>query len=147
MSSRPRRLVLVLLGALLPVLSASPAGASSWATSLNALSNGRAQSVPTPSAPTGVTATCTSSNTKTVTVAWTAVAHATYSVYQSTTSSTLGYVLVASGVASTSWTSASLANDKTDWFQVRASIGSSRTSPASAATTGRVISKSAPNCT
>jgi hypothetical protein len=146
MSTRPRRLVLVLLGVLLPVLSASPAGASSWTTTLNALSAGRAQSVPTPSAPTGVTATCTSSTTKTVTVSWAAVAHATYAVYQSNTTVTGTYTVVASSVSATSWTSGGLSDGKTYWYQVRASIGSTWVSANSASTTGRLISKNAPNC-
>jgi hypothetical protein len=146
MSTRPGRLVLVALGVVLPLLCASPAGASSWTTALNALSAVRAQSVPTPSAPTGVTATCTSSTTKTVTVSWTAVAHATYTVLQSNTSATGTYTSVASGVATTSWTSNTLPDGKTYWYQVRAGIGSTWVSASTAATTGRVISKSAPTC-
>jgi hypothetical protein len=146
MSTRPRRLVLVAFGVVLPLLCASPAGASSWTTALNALSAGRAQSVSTPSAPTGVTATCTSSTTKTVIVAWSAVAHATYSVYQSNTSATGTYTVVTTGIATTSWTTGSLPDGKTYWYQVRATVGSSWASANSSATTGRVISKNAPNC-
>ena len=86
----------------------------------------------TPPAPTGVTATCTSSLATTVNVTWTAVTSATsYTVDESTTSATTGYAAAATGVSGTSWTSPSLTTGEY-WFEVAADKGSV-SSPDSAA--------------
>jgi hypothetical protein len=86
----------------------------------------------TPPAPTGVTATCTSSLATTVDVSWTAVPQAsTYTVDESTTSATTGYTAAATGVTGTSWTSPSLTTGDY-WFEVNADKGSV-SSPNSAA--------------
>ena len=86
----------------------------------------------TPPAPTGVTATCTSSLATTVDVSWTAVPEATtYTVDESTTSATAGYAAAATGVTGTSWTSPSLTTGEY-WFEVNADKGSV-SSPNSAA--------------
>jgi hypothetical protein len=74
----------------------------------------------TPPAPTGVTATCTSSLATTVNVNWTAVPQASsYTVDESTTSATSGYTAAATGVVGTSWTSPSLTTGDY-WFEVNA---------------------------
>ena len=86
----------------------------------------------TPPAPTGVTASCTSSLATTVDVSWTAVPQATtYTVDESTTSATTGYAAAATGVVGTSWTSPSLTTGEY-WFEVAADTGSV-SSPDSAA--------------
>jgi hypothetical protein len=92
----------------------------------------------TPPAPTGVTATCTSSLGTTVSVSWTAVPQAgSYTVDQSTTSATTGYTTAATGVVGTSWTSPSLTTGEY-WFEVNADKGSV-SSPNSAASAQRTI--------
>ncbi|MGO8871220.1 MAG: hypothetical protein ACLQPH_07420 [Acidimicrobiales bacterium] len=94
--------------------------------------------------PTGVTGTCTSSTGKSIVVAWTALAHATsYSVYDSTTSSSSGFAVIVSSVSGTSWTSGSL-TASTYWFEITAHVGN-WTSTNSRSTSPRVITN-APSC-
>ena len=113
--------------------------ASNWATAINAGSNGEAQAQTAPSAPSGVTATCTSALQTTVDVSWNAVAHATtYTIFESTTSSSTGFSSVATGVVGTSWRSPSLPTGSY-WFEVVAYVGTNWTSPNSAATAQRTI--------
>jgi len=146
MSICASRLAVVTFVVLTTTLSASAAGASNWSTSLSGASAGQARSSGS-SAPSEVTATCTASNQKSVVVSWQAVAHAKYSVWRSSTSSSTGYTLTASNVATTTWTSSALPTGQTYWFEVSATIGSNWTSSLSAPTTGRVIRSTNPNCT
>jgi hypothetical protein len=122
------------------VLSATgTAAASNWVGVLGLGSHGEAQARVLPSAPSGVSAACTSAFAKTIKVTWNTVATATtYSVYESTTSASTGYSLAASGVAGTSWTSGTLSN-ATYWFEVAAFIGTKWASPNSAATASHAI--------
>jgi hypothetical protein len=77
---------------------------------------------------------------KTIEVTWSAVTHATtYSVYDSTTSATGTYSLLASGVATTSWTSGTLGGGTRYWFEVVANVGSNWSSVKSAATGSSLI--------
>ncbi len=70
----------------------------------------------------------------------------TYSVYDTTTSATGTYSLVASGVTATSWTSGSLSNNTNYWFEVVANVGSNWASTKSAATGESTIKNSNPFC-
>ena len=116
------------------------ASATAWTDALASGSKAQAQAQVLPSAPGGVSAACTSSSGKTIKVTWSAVAHATsYSVYKSTTSSSSGFSVTASGVSTTSWTSATLSN-ATYWFQVAADIGTNWQGANSASTASHVIS-------
>jgi hypothetical protein len=118
------------------------ASASIWTVHLSGgTGEGRAQT--TPSAPTGVTATCTSESTTTVKVSWSSVTHATnYSVYESKTSSSSGYSLAATVTApTTSWTSGSLSSGDY-WFEIAVAIGTNWTSAKSSATSQRTIGSS-----
>jgi len=120
------------------------AQAAGWAIFAVAGSNAQTQSVH-PVAPSGVTATCTSRFTaRTITVTWTGIAHASYQVFQSTTSSTSGFALVGS-TSATSWTSASLSS-ATYWYEVAAAYGSTWVSPRSVATASHTIASSSPYC-
>ncbi len=142
-SPRHRHLLLLLLVLTGCVLTtAEVASASSWLETLAPGSNAESHAQAQPSAPTGLSASCTSATAKTIKVTWGAVTHATsYSVYKSTTSSTTGYSLAASGVTGTSWTSATLSN-ATYWFQVAVVVGTNWVSPNSAAPASRTISSS-----
>ena len=105
-------------------IAGTPASASTWTVTLHAGSSAEVKALASPSTPTGVTATCTASTAKTVTVVWGAIIHATtYSIYDSTTSSTGTYSVLASGVTGTSWTSGTLAVGNYTWFEVAALIG------------------------
>ena len=147
MSIRASQLAVVTFVVLLTTtLTASAALASNWTAVLHAASAGLARSSPTATAPTGVTASCSASNQKTVAVTWSAVAHAKYAVFQSSTSSSVGYTQVATGLTNTSWTSSSLPTGLTYWYEVRATIGSNWTSSLSAPTNGRQIRSTNPNC-
>lgn len=127
-------------GVLLAVLiqQSATVAASTWGIGLGA-SSGQAQAEGAPSAPTGVTATCTSGLSNTVKVSWSAVGQATtYSVYESTTSSISGFASVATGVVGTSWTSPALASGNY-WFEITDYIGTNWISPNSSATAQRTI--------
>ena len=120
-------------------LGAQRAWATAWTVGLAANSQGETQAGGAPTAPSGVSSTCTSALATTVTVTWNAVANATsYSVYDSTTSASSGYSLYASGVSGTSFTTGSLAAG-TYWFEVVALTGTNWASPNSAATAARII--------
>jgi hypothetical protein len=84
---------------------------------------------------------CVTATGKTVIVSWSAVTHATYTIYQSTTSATAGFTVAKAGNATTSWTSAALANG-TYWFQVAAVVGNNWKSANSAAPGSHVIKNS-----
>src|SRR5579871_468861 len=103
--ARPSWPTCVLLGMTAALIGLAPqAAASNWNVALHSGSSGESRSQAKPSAPTGVTATCTSSSAATVKVAWSSVAHATsYSLYESTTSASSGYSVVATNVTTTTW--------------------------------------------
>jgi hypothetical protein len=137
---------LAILAAVIVIAQPGAASASGWAVRAAPAATGAAQSEAV-TTPTGVTATCTAPSTaKTVTVTWAAVAHATYTVSQSSTSSTAGYAVVATGLASASWTSGALKQNSTYWFEVSATLGGTWTSAASSPTAGNTIHAKAPFC-
>jgi hypothetical protein len=149
---RRRTLLVAAPIALVGLFLASGTGAAwaatNWLVTLHASSSGEGHSQTVPSAPTGVTATCASPTTaKTIKVSWTAVTHATtYTVYDSTTSATGTYSSVASGVATTSWTSGTLTAGTHYWFEVTVSIGSNWSSAKSTATAESTINSTSPFC-
>lgn len=120
--------------------------ATSWVVGLGAGALGLAHAQPaTP--PSGVTATCTSPTTaKTITVTWTAIAHATYAVFESTTSATAGYTQVAGPLTTTTWTSGAQKNGRTYWYEVSATIGGAWVTANSTATAPLTINNKAPFC-
>lgn len=148
---RARRRGIIAIAAVIALLagslrSALPAdAASAWTVGLGTgTAQAHAQAL---NAPTNVTATCTNPTlVRTITVSWTAVTHASYTIYQSTTSATTGYSAVATGVSTTSWTSGTLTANKTYWYEAAAVIGTNWTSPNSSPTTGRTIRSSTPFC-
>ncbi len=101
----------------------SAAAASNWGVTVGS-SGGEAGSGGLPAAPTGVSATCSGPVlSPTAVVTWSAVSQATsYSVYDSTTSATSGFNLVAGAVGTTTWTSPSLTTGSY-WYRVAAAIG------------------------
>jgi hypothetical protein len=118
----------------------SGAGAAGWPASLAGGSAGHSTAGTLP-APTGVTGICgTGPNKTSVIVGWSAVTRATsYTILESTTSSTGTFTAVATGVTGTSWTSPALANNTTHWYKVQAVTGN-WSGPQSAPTTQRTIS-------
>jgi fibronectin type 3 domain-containing protein len=128
------------------LLGGAAAGATSWVVVLHASSAGEGHAQTLPSAPTSVTASCPAPTTsKTITVTWGAVTHATtYSIYDSTTSATGTYTLVTS-VSTTSYTSGTLATGNY-WYEVTASIGTNWASGKSTASGESTIQSSNPFC-
>ncbi len=145
-----RLLVVLVVGTALSIACASgPAwAATNWVDHLATGSKGEAQAQALPAAPASPAAACAAPTTsKTIKVTWSAVAHATaYSVYESTTSATGTYSLVASGVATTSWTSGTLTSGTNYWFEVVAVVGSNWSSSKSSATAESTINSSNPFC-
>ena len=142
---RSRRVAVAVGAALVTVTLTGVANAAGWTVLAAAGATAASHSL-LPVPPSGVTATCTAPNTaKTITVTWTAVAHATYVIYQSTTSATAGYSAVAT-TAAPSWTSGNLSSGLTYWYEVSSLIGGSWLSARSAATAGHAIRSSAPLC-
>jgi hypothetical protein len=128
-------------------ISAGPAAASSWAIALKAGSAGEAKAQAAPAPPTSTSAVCVSSALREVAVTWSAVAHSTsYSVYDSTTTSSGSYAAVATGVSGTSWTSTTL-SAANYWFEVTAYVGTKWVSAKSSATGETTISASGTECT
>jgi hypothetical protein len=120
------------------VLGQAPPALAYWPVLLGASAQAVARSGGPPATPTGVTATCVTLESE-VTVTWTAVPSATsYTIYDSTTSASSGYAVIASGVTGTSWTSADLSVG-IYWFEVAPYIGTNWAGPTSAATTESVI--------
>ena len=122
------------------------ASASSWTVRTATSAGAFAQSL-NPRPPTTVDATCTAPATdRTITVSWSSVEHATsYVVYQSTTSATSGYSVVATDVTTTSWLTATLKKG-TYWYAVASVVGSSSwISSMSAPTQARTIDAN-PRC-
>ncbi len=136
------------LVAIVPVLTivliwATPVSAATkWSVTMKAGGSGEARS--SFPAPTGVTGTCVAATEKDITVTWTALAHATsYTVYDSTTSSSSGFAVIVSTVSGLTWTSGSLGAD-TYWFQVTAHVANWTTAD-SASSSPRVITNG-PGC-
>lgn len=143
MRARKGTLVATVLIVSLVATSTPVAASTNWHISLAAGSHGEAHATSL-ATPTGTTATCVSPTGATIKVAWSATTHATsYTVYDSTTSSSTGFAIVAASVAGTSWTSGSL-TAATYWFRVTAHVGT-WTSSQSASSASRVIT-SAPGC-
>jgi len=135
--------------ALSTVWASGPAwAATNWLVHLASASKGEAAAQTLPAAPASPAASCSSPlSTMTIKVTWSAVTHATtYSVYDSTTSATGTYSLVASGVATTSWTSGTLTSGTNYWFKVVAVVGSNWSSSKSSATAESTINSSSPFC-
>ena len=141
----PRSLAVALVfAAVLIGLVMAPAvdAASNWVVHVGSTNSGEGKANVLPAAPASPAAACTSpASNKTIKVSWSAVTHATtYSVFQSTTSSTGTYTSIATGVTATSWTSGTTAGNY--WFKVEALVGSNWTSPQSAATAENTITAS-----
>ncbi|MGC9960766.1 MAG: hypothetical protein ABSE47_02550 [Acidimicrobiales bacterium] len=123
------------------------ASASTWALTVRAGSAGEAKGQAGPAAPAGTAASCVSSTQRLVTVTWGSVAHASsYTVYDSTTSSSGGYTVIAAGVSGLTWTSGSL-SAANYWFGVVAYVGTRWVSAQSAASVETTISTSGKACT
>jgi cellulose 1,4-beta-cellobiosidase len=139
---------IALVGLLLASSTGAAWAATSWIVTLHTASSGEGHSQTVPSAPTGVTAACNAPTTsKTIQVSWTAVTHATtYTVYDSTTSSTGTYSSIATGVTTTSWTSGTLTAGTNYWFEVTVSVGSNWASAKSTATGESTINSLSPFC-
>jgi hypothetical protein len=122
--------------------------ASNWLVQVAAGSKGESQASVLPAAPSGIAASCAAPTTaKTIKVTWNAVTHATtYSVYDSTTSAGGTYSLIASGVATTSWTSGALTSGTNYWFEVVVIVGTNWASVKSSATGESTIHASSPFC-
>ena len=144
---RSRAWVAVIACVLVPAIGgATRAQASTWTVPAQAAASGVAQAI-APQPPSTVAATCTTgSDSRTVTVTWTAAAYATsYVVYQSTTSSTAGFSVVATGVTDVTWTS-SVLKKGTYWYAVATVTGAaSWTSAMSTSSDARSIATS-PRC-
>jgi hypothetical protein len=133
------RRTVVIVAVTLVATTTRMAWAGTWTVGLSTGSKGQAHSLPVAS-PTGVTSSCPAPTTsRTVRVSWTAISHATFSVYVSTTSATSGYSLTASGVTGSNWTSGTLTSG-TYWFEVATVYSTAWTSARSAAAASRVIS-------
>jgi hypothetical protein len=148
-TARPLILLSLASAILLSININTAWAAGNWVVHAAAVTSGEAHAQALPSAPTGVSDSCAAPTTsKTIKVTWTAVTHATtYSVYDSTTTATGTYTLVASGVATTSWTSGTLVAGTHYWFEVTVTIGSNWTSSKSAATVQSTINAANPFCT
>jgi hypothetical protein len=121
---------------------AGVAAATNWVATLHTASSAEAKAQGFPAAPSGTTATCTSASTKTIRVTWTGVSRATsYAVYDATTSASGTYSAVATGVATTTWTSASLSSANY-WFEVAAYSGTNWIGTRSVASAESTISSS-----
>jgi hypothetical protein len=136
-----RRLVLVAVVLTTVLTFGGRAWAANWLIVLHAGSHGEVHAQGAPVAPTGVNAACTHSTTQTVTLSWGAVAKATtYTIFDATSAAGT-YASIASGVTTTSWTSATL-SAANYWFEVAASTGANWLGTKSAATTESTTSTS-----
>jgi hypothetical protein len=136
-----RRVVLVVaVSASIASAGRVPAWASLWAVAVAPASHAQAAAQAPPAAPTGQTAACGTG--KTIRIGWSAVAHASsYTISDSTTSATGAYATIASGIATTSWTSSTLSAGNY-WFKVVAYVGANWQGAASAATAESTITAS-----
>ena len=131
-----------LVAAVCGILLALPvsATATNWNVAATIPKGGQAASSVFVVAPTGVSESCGSLFTPKITVSWTASTGATgYKIYVSTTSSSSGFTLAASGVSGTSWTSGTLTN-ATYWYSVSATYGSGGETSATVSSNSRTIS-------
>ena len=131
-----------LLAVLAAVLTsaASAASATSWSV-VSSGARGKAGSAVQPAATSTPTATCVSPTGSKVTVAWSAVSHATtYTVYQATASA--GTYASAATVSSATWTSGTLTSGSTYYWKVVTNVGTNWASARSSATSGRTITSS-----
>jgi|GEM_PF-1156495 len=150
----PCRPLLVVIGAALLLtpwfITSDADAATSWSVGLAASSKGEAQAQALPAAPTGVSAACADPTTsKTITITWSAVTHASaYAVYKatSTTSTPGSYSSVETGLTTTSWTTGTLTAGDNYWFKVVADIGTNWASAQSSATAESTINSSNPYC-
>jgi hypothetical protein len=127
------------------LISAAPASASNWVPVLKTGSSGEAQAQAAPAAPGGVSAACVSSSGKTVTISWSAVAHAaSYTVWEATSSSG-PYTAAKQNLAATSWTTGTLTVGNY-WFEVTDYLGSKWQSGYSAPTVEITIASTTPEC-
>jgi cellulose 1,4-beta-cellobiosidase len=143
-------LVVLVVGTALSLISFTKTAwaTTNWVAHLAAGSKGAGHAQALPSAPTSPAASCNAPTTsKTIKVTWSAVTHATtYSVYDSTTTAGGTYSLIASGVATASWTSGTLTSGTHYWFEVVANIGNNWSSVKSAATGSTTINTLTPFC-
>jgi hypothetical protein len=136
---RPLTRLLATAGLIVALLAEGTAAASNWTIAAGPGSSAEVQAGTAPT-PTDVSATCATPTGTSIQLAWAAVAHASsYTVYQSTTSSSAGFNVVASGVTSPNWTSAPLPAGSY-WYELSDTIGANWLSRTSVATTGMVIS-------
>jgi len=141
-SGRNKALAFALTMMIVLIWATPVSAATKWSVAVAASGSGEAHS--SFLAPTGVTGTCVSSTAKDITVTWAALAHATtYTVYDSTTSSSTGFVVLASTVSGLTWTSG-LLGAATYWFRITAHVGN-WTSANSASSAPRVITNG-PGC-
>jgi hypothetical protein len=124
--------VLAALGLLVSPGTAGAAG--NWTVKVATVNAGEAKAEALPTAPTATSACTTPASARTVKVSWAAITHATtYGVFQSTTSATGTYTLVATvSTPTVSWTSGVLAAGHY-WYEVVANIGTNWASAKSAA--------------
>ena len=144
------RLVVLLLSVALCSLTVTESAwaTTNWLVHVASTNAGQAKATTLPAAPAGIGAACAAPTTsKTVTVSWNTVTHATtYSVYESTTSATGTYTLAASGITTTSWTSGTLTAGAHYWFEVVTTIGTNWTSAKSSASPESTMNSSNPFC-
>ncbi len=137
-----RRLILVVVVLATVLALTGTAWGSNWLITLKSDGKGEAQAQGAPTAPTGVSAACTSSSAKTVKVSWSAVTKASsYTIYDATTSATGTYTSIASGMTTTSYISGTL-SAANYWFKVAAYTGTNWVSAKSTATAESTISSS-----
>jgi hypothetical protein len=129
------------------MVGGAAAGATSWIVVLHSNSAGEGHAQAFPAAPTGPAAACAAPTTsKTIKLTWNTVTHATtYSVYDSTTSATGTYTLLASGIGTNSYTTAALASGNY-WFEVTATVGTNWAGSRSSATGESTINSITPFC-
>jgi hypothetical protein len=131
--AKPYRLLAA--ATVLVCVSAVPVAAlaSNRILNVGAGSSAEAQATGAPAIPSNVAAACVSLASNTIKVTWNAVAGASsYVISQSTTSSTSGYSVVASGITATSWTSGALSGNNY-WYEVASAVGTHWLSSPSAA--------------
>jgi hypothetical protein len=135
-----RRLLCLILASTVGTSSMDQmAAAASWAVGLGPGSQGETQARGAPAAPGGVAAACVGLLQPKITVSWNLVSLATtYTIYQSTTSASLGFSPTATSITGQSWTSGNLAIGNY-WYEVGALIGSNWSGPLSSATAESTI--------
>jgi len=146
-SRRHRALSVAITIAAVLTVSCGVAAAATWSVALQASSSGQGLSQAAPSAPSAPTGVCVSGTSPTVRVVWASVTHATaYSVYASTSGPSGTYTLLASGVTTNPYATASLSSG-THSFEVSAVVGGNWASARSVATSpGRTIRNSGTRC-